>query len=161
MWKNFLSYFAERGYDAWALNLRGHHLSGPVDDWGEVGVAEYLEDIDQGVKKMGRMRVQQFASNNFTGMCPEAPDAFHSFQDVIIPIGDFVHRYGDRVAGFGGVDMDNLSHLQDGELRAYVRDILDKCMPHRFALGSGNTVANYIPVRNYLAMLDEAQRWEG
>ena len=50
MWKNFLSYFAERGYDAWALNLRGHHLSDPVADWNEVGVAEYLEDIGKAVK---------------------------------------------------------------------------------------------------------------
>jgi len=34
-------------------------------------------------------------------------------------------------------------------------------MPKRFALGSGNTVANYIPARNYLAMLDEARQWTG
>lgn len=53
MWKNFLSYFAERGYDAWAVNLRGHHLSDPVRDWGMVGVAEYLMDIDKGVKRVG------------------------------------------------------------------------------------------------------------
>ena len=86
-------------------------------------------------------------------------DAFHSFQDVIIPIADFVERYGDRVAALGGVDMDRLGRLEEPELRAYVRHILDDCMPGRFALGSGNTVANYIPVRNYLAMLDEARRW--
>ena len=53
MWKNFLSYFAEKGYDAWAINLRGHHLAGPVEDWGKVGVAEYLEDIEKGVKRIG------------------------------------------------------------------------------------------------------------
>jgi pimeloyl-ACP methyl ester carboxylesterase len=52
MWKNFLSYFAERGYDSWALNLRGHHLSDPVKDWGKVGVSEYLEDIGKAVKKV-------------------------------------------------------------------------------------------------------------
>ncbi len=86
-------------------------------------------------------------------------DAFHSFQDVIIPIQDFMDRYGDRVAGLGGVDMDKLGRLEEADLRAYVRHILDGCMPGRFALGSGNTVANYIPVRNYLAMIDEARRW--
>ena len=53
MWKNFLSYFGQRQYHSWALNLRGHHLSGPVNDWAEVGVKEYLEDIDQSVKKIG------------------------------------------------------------------------------------------------------------
>lgn len=52
MWKNFLSYFAERGYNSWALNLRGHHLSDPVKDWGKVGVSEYLEDIGKAVKKV-------------------------------------------------------------------------------------------------------------
>ncbi len=53
MWKNFLSYFAERGYDSWALNLRGHHLSDPVDDWEKVGVSEYLEDIAKAVDRVG------------------------------------------------------------------------------------------------------------
>jgi len=53
MWKNFLSYFAERGYDAWAVNLRGHHLSDSIEDWGKVGVSEYLEDIGKAVKKVG------------------------------------------------------------------------------------------------------------
>ena len=53
MWKNFLSYFGQRQYESWALNLRGHYLSDPVDDWAEVGVNEYLEDIDKAVKKLG------------------------------------------------------------------------------------------------------------
>jgi pimeloyl-ACP methyl ester carboxylesterase len=53
MWKNFLSFFAEKGYDAWALNFRGHHLSGPVKDWGKVGVSEYLADIEEALKKIG------------------------------------------------------------------------------------------------------------
>jgi len=88
-------------------------------------------------------------------------DAFHSFQDVIIPAGEFMDRYGDRIAGLGGVDMDRLARLQEDALRTYVREILDECMPGRFALGSGNTVANYIPVRNYLAMIDEARCWQG
>ena len=27
MWKNFLAYFGQKQYDAWAINLRGHYLS--------------------------------------------------------------------------------------------------------------------------------------
>jgi len=88
-------------------------------------------------------------------------DAFHSFQDVIIPISDFLGRYGGDTAALGGVDMDKLGRMEESDLRAYVREILDNCMPGRFALGSGNSVANYIPVRNYLAMVDEARRWSG
>jgi len=86
-------------------------------------------------------------------------DAFHSFQDVIIPIAQFLHRYGSRIAALGGVDMDRIARLEEPDLRQYVRGILKECMPGRFALGTGNSVANYIPVRNYLAMLDEARHW--
>jgi len=53
MWKNFLCYFAERNYDCWAINLRGHYLSDPVSDWAAVGAKEYLDDIDQAVKNIG------------------------------------------------------------------------------------------------------------
>jgi non-heme chloroperoxidase len=53
MWKHFLSFFAEKGYDAWAINLRGHHLSDPVEDWEKVGVSEYLADIEEGLKRIG------------------------------------------------------------------------------------------------------------
>jgi uroporphyrinogen decarboxylase len=28
-----------------------------------------------------------------------------------------------------------------------------------YVLGTGNSVANYIPLPNYLAMLDEGRRW--
>ena len=82
-------------------------------------------------------------------------DAFHSFQDVIIPVGKFMKKYGDRVAALGGIDMDKLGRMDEKELRKYVRDTLTECIPGRYALGSGNTIANYIPLQNYLAMLDE------
>ena len=87
-------------------------------------------------------------------------DAFHSFQDVILPAPDFKVRHGKRVATLGGVDMDKLVRLDEASLREYVRNTLERCMPGgMFALGSGNTVANYVPLRNYFAMLDESQRW--
>lgn len=88
-------------------------------------------------------------------------DALHSFQDVILPVVDFKEQYGRRVAALGGIDMDMLARLDETSLRTYVRDVLDHCMPGgRFALGAGNTIANYVPVRNYLAMLEEGTRWE-
>jgi uroporphyrinogen decarboxylase len=64
--------------------------------------------------------------------------------------------YQDRIATLGGVDMDKLARLDELNLRRYIGGILEKCMPGgRYALGSGNTIANYIPVQNYLIMLDE------
>jgi len=83
-------------------------------------------------------------------------DAKQSFEDSIMPITDFMDTYGDRVAGLGGVDMDKLCRLDEPELRTYCRFILDHCMPRgRFAYGTGNTVANYVPIDNYLIMMDE------
>ena len=77
-------------------------------------------------------------------------DAYHSFQDVILPIADFKARYGQRVAALGGVDMDKLARMDRRALRQYVRGILSKCMPGgRFAFGSGNSIANYIPLANF------------
>ena len=86
-------------------------------------------------------------------------DAIHSFQDVILPIGECMARYGERIAILGGLDMDSMVRLNEESLRKYIRNVLEACMPGRFALGSGNTVANYIPLDNYLIMLDEARRW--
>jgi len=86
-------------------------------------------------------------------------DAFHSFQDVIIPVGEFMKKYPE-VAALGGIDVNNLGRMEDEELRRYVRDTLNQCMPGRYALGSGNSIANYIPVENYFTMLDEGLRWK-
>lgn len=83
-------------------------------------------------------------------------DAKHSFEDTIMPVADFKKRYGDRISVIGGVDIGKLSMFGERELRVYVRDVLASCMQDTgYILGSGNSVANYIPVNNYLAMLDE------
>ncbi len=84
-------------------------------------------------------------------------DAFHSFQDVILPVTTFKERYGDRIAILGGVDVDKLARLDENNLRRYIRKILNECMLEgRYALGSGNSITNYVPVNNYLIMLEES-----
>ncbi|RMF93455.1 MAG: alpha/beta fold hydrolase [Candidatus Schekmanbacteria bacterium] len=47
IWKNFMDYLSSRGWKCYALNLRGHYLSKPVDDWSSVGANEYLEDVEK------------------------------------------------------------------------------------------------------------------
>ena len=88
-------------------------------------------------------------------------DGFHSFQDVILPVWEFKEKYGDRVGVLGGIDVDKLARYDVESLRRYVRTVLDKCMPGgRYFLGSGNTVTNYVPPRNYLVMLEEGLKWK-
>ena len=83
-------------------------------------------------------------------------DAKHSFEDVIMPVWQAKARWGNRMALLGGVDMDVLARGSEEQVRAYTRKCIEGCAPGGgYALGSGNTVANYVPVANYLAMLDE------
>lgn len=87
-------------------------------------------------------------------------DARHSFEDIIEPITEAKDLYGGRIALLGGIDMDLLSRGSEEAVRARVREVMEKCAPGGgFALGSGNTVANYIRLENYLAMLDEGRRF--
>ena len=88
-------------------------------------------------------------------------DGFHSFQDEILPVGAAKARYGQRVALLGGADIHKISTLPEADLRIYLRGILETCMPGgRFAFGSGNSIANYVPLENYAILLDEARHWK-
>jgi uroporphyrinogen decarboxylase len=86
-------------------------------------------------------------------------DAKHSFEDTIESVVDAKARWGDRIALLGGIDMDFLCRADEAEVRARVRLTLDRCGTRGYCLGTGNSVANYLPVDNYLAMLDEGRRW--
>jgi len=83
-------------------------------------------------------------------------DGKHSFQDEIRPVSAFYKKYSGKIAILGGVDINVLATYQEDKLRRYIRSILTICMSKgRFALGSGNSIANYIPIKNYLIMLEE------
>jgi uroporphyrinogen decarboxylase len=87
-------------------------------------------------------------------------DGRHSFEDTIEPVTAAKHHYGKRIALLGGLDLDFLCRASEAQVRRRVRDTLDTCMPGGgYCLGTVNTVANYIPLDNYLAMLDECRQW--
>lgn len=87
-------------------------------------------------------------------------DGKHSFEDTIEDVCDVKARFGSRMALLGGIDVDFLCRASEAEIRQRVRHTLSCCLPGGgFCLGTGNTVANYIPVENYLIMLDEGRRF--
>ena len=87
-------------------------------------------------------------------------DGIHSFEDACCPVIDYSKKYGDEIALIGGVDIDIMTRSTEKELRTYIRNILENCMEKgRFALGSGNSVTNFSPVNNYIAMLDEGANY--
>jgi uroporphyrinogen decarboxylase len=87
-------------------------------------------------------------------------DAKHSFEDTIESVVSAKEQYGDRIAVLGGIDMDFLCWASEEQVRQRVRDTLVGCMPGGgYCLGTGNSVANYLPLDNYLAMLDEGRKY--
>ena len=57
--------------------------------------------------------------------------------------------------------MDKFGTVGELRLSKYVRDTLTDCMPGTYPVGSGNSIANYMPVENCLALLDEGLKWKG
>jgi uroporphyrinogen decarboxylase len=89
-------------------------------------------------------------------------DARHSYEDVIVPVEKFKSRWGDRVAVLGGVDVDMLSRSTPDRVRQRTREILDTCAPAGgYACGSGNSIPNYVPAANYLAMVETIHQFNG
>jgi len=87
-------------------------------------------------------------------------DAKHSFEDKIMPVEQAHAKWGHRIGLIGGVDMDVLAKGTEEEVRARTRKVLEACASKgRYVLGTGNSVANYIPLKNYLAVLDEGRKW--
>ena len=88
-------------------------------------------------------------------------DAKQSYEDKIMPVEEVYRRWGDRITIIGGVDMDILARGREEDVRRRTRQILEVCGTRGtgYCLGTGNTVANYIPKVNYVAMLDEGRKW--
>jgi len=87
-------------------------------------------------------------------------DAKHSFEDTIEDVREVKGTYGRKMALLGGIDVDFLCRADEEAIRRRVRETLDVCMPGGgYCLGTGNSVANYIPLDNYLAMIDEGWRY--
>lgn len=84
-------------------------------------------------------------------------DGKHSFQDNVVSAAEAKRRWGQRICILGGIDVHKLATLSERELRVYVRSVIEECAPGgRFAVGAGNSIPSYIPMRNYFTLLDEA-----
>jgi uroporphyrinogen decarboxylase len=83
-------------------------------------------------------------------------DAIHSFEDKISPIWDVKNQWGNKIAVLGGFDVDKISTYTEQQVRQHTRLLIDKCGRGDWALGTGNSVADYTPTENFLSMIDEA-----
>ncbi len=51
--RSWLYAAAHAGWDAWAVNLRGHHGSRPVQELGRVSILDYVEDVHDCLRTIG------------------------------------------------------------------------------------------------------------
>ena len=82
-------------------------------------------------------------------------DGLHSFEDIISPVEAEWEKYHKRIAILGGIDMNFLSKSKPEEIKERAKNILNLTSDEgSYALGSGNSIANYVPFDNFKAMID-------
>jgi uroporphyrinogen decarboxylase len=87
-------------------------------------------------------------------------DAKHSNEDIIAPYERWIESYGGRIGLLGGIDVDLLCQKSPAEIVevVYERGKKYRCLANGYALGSGNSIPEYVPVEGYLAMIEAAQK---
>lgn len=80
-------------------------------------------------------------------------DAKHSWEDTICPVEKGWKKWGDRIAILGGIDMDFLIRSSPDVIRKRAVELLRLTGSKGYALGSGNSIPEFVPVENYLAMI--------
>lgn len=83
-------------------------------------------------------------------------DAKHSNEDEIAPYEKWIELYADKIGLFGGIDVNILS------LNSYddvFKIVSEKCVKYKntangYGIGSGNSIAEYVPIEGFQAMVD-------
>ena len=84
-------------------------------------------------------------------------DARHSYEDNILPVEQAYEKYHERFAIIGGLDVDFVCRATPEAVYQRARAMLE-CTAERggYALGTGNSVPDYVPDLNYFAMIKAA-----
>jgi uroporphyrinogen decarboxylase len=84
-------------------------------------------------------------------------DGRHSYEDNIMTVEEAYETYHDRIAILGGIDIDFISRSNPEEIYQRSRAMLDRTRRRGgYALGTGNSVPEYIPDKNYFALIKAA-----
>jgi uroporphyrinogen decarboxylase len=84
-------------------------------------------------------------------------DAKHSYEDSIQRVEEAYEEYGRRIAILGGLDLDFVCRSTPEEITRRGRAMLQQAASRGgYALGTGNSVPDYVPQENYFAMVKAA-----
>ena len=86
-------------------------------------------------------------------------DAKHSNEDQIAPFGKWIDSYGAKIGLLGGIDVNLLCQEKPDDIK---RKVIEDGQRFRqtaqgYALGSGNSIPDYVPVDGYMAMIEAVQ----
>ena len=84
-------------------------------------------------------------------------DAKHSYEDKILPVEEAYKKWGDKIAILGGIDLDFVCRSTPEEVYTRACRMLQLSSERGgYALGSGNSIPEYVPQENYLALISAA-----
>ena len=84
-------------------------------------------------------------------------DARHSYEDTILPVEEAYERYRGHFAIIGGMDVDFVCRSSPEAVYARARAMLERTAGRGgYALGTGNSVPDYVPDENYFTMIRAA-----
>lgn len=84
-------------------------------------------------------------------------DAKHSYEDAIQPVEEAYEEYGRRIAILGGLDVDFVIRSEPEVVYRRAKAMLDRSADRgSYALGTGNSVPEYVPPEHYFAMIAAA-----
>jgi len=84
-------------------------------------------------------------------------DGKHSFEDAILPVEESYDRWHKRIAILGGIDVNFIIQNSEGAIKTRCRAMLKRAESGgAYALGTGNSVPEYIPQDHFIALLKAA-----
>ena len=84
-------------------------------------------------------------------------DGKHSYEDTIVPVEDSYEQWHTRIAVLGGIDLNFVVTRTEEEITARCHAMLERVQSRgAYALGTGNSVPEFLPQDNYIALLKTA-----
>jgi len=164
IWSNFLDKYG----DIYAVCRMGDDLgfkTGTLLSPGAIiaNIVPQYKRVIELVKKAGKPFLFHSCGNIFSVMdeiIAVGISAKHSNEDAISPYEKWIELYGDKIGMFGGIDVDLLCQRPADEVFDYVVEYgtMYRRVANGYALGSGNSIPEYVPVDGYLAMVRAAAK---
>ena len=91
-------------------------------------------------------------------ICSMKFDGKHSYEDAIFPVEESYEKYQGRIGILGGMDLDFVCRSTPEEVYRRAVAMVERTQERGgYGLGTGNSIPEYTPMENYLAMIRAVQ----